>query len=70
MESKLLLIVNPAAGMGRGQTIKDEIARMYERYHWRCAPEMRHALPWRTPPRMIWCCAWAVTVRCRKRWED
>ena len=36
MESKLLLIVNPAAGMGRGQTIKDEIARMYERYHWRC----------------------------------
>ena len=34
MESKLLLIVNPAAGMGRGNTIKDEIARMYERYHW------------------------------------
>ena len=34
MESKLLMIVNPAAGMGRGRTIKDEITRMYARYHW------------------------------------
>lgn len=34
MPDQLLLIVNPAAGMGRGETIKDEIARMYERYHW------------------------------------
>ena len=34
MENRLLMIVNPAAGMGRGKTIKDEIARMYERYHW------------------------------------
>lgn len=36
MESRMLLIVNPAAGMGCGKTIKDEIARMYERYHWQC----------------------------------
>lgn len=32
--SRLLLIVNPAAGMGRGHTLKDEIAHMYARYGW------------------------------------
>lgn len=34
MGNSLLLIVNPAAGMGRGKTLKDEIARMYQRYGW------------------------------------
>lgn len=34
MGNNLLLIVNPAAGMGRGKTLKDEIAHMYQRYGW------------------------------------
>ena len=34
MGNNLLLIVNPAAGMGRGRTLKDEIAHMYQRYGW------------------------------------
>lgn len=34
MGDSLLLIVNPAAGMGRGRTLKDEIGRMYQRYGW------------------------------------
>ena len=40
MEKRLLMIVNPAAGMGRGDTIKDEIAHMYERYHWQCVTRL------------------------------
>jgi len=36
MSSSLLLVVNPAAGMGRGKTLKDEIVHMYARYGWEC----------------------------------
>jgi len=32
--AKLLLIVNPAAGMGRGERIKDEIVALYGREGW------------------------------------
>ena len=35
---KLLLIVNPAAGVGRGKRAGEEIARLYEGHAWQCTP--------------------------------
>ncbi len=35
---KLLLIVNPAAGVGRGRRAGEEIARLYEGHAWQCTP--------------------------------
>ena len=34
MDKKLLMIVNPAAGMGKGRLLEGEIAHMYARYGW------------------------------------
>ncbi|MBO4836319.1 MAG: YegS/Rv2252/BmrU family lipid kinase [Clostridia bacterium] len=34
MEKLLLMIVNPASGLGRGRSMEGEIARMYARYGW------------------------------------
>ncbi|MBQ7454906.1 MAG: YegS/Rv2252/BmrU family lipid kinase [Clostridia bacterium] len=36
MSKTLLLIVNPAAGMGRGRAVKDEICAMYQSRGWAC----------------------------------
>ena len=36
MAKRVLMIVNPAAGMGKGHTLKDEIRHMYTRYAWEC----------------------------------
>ena len=36
MDKRLLMIVNPAAGMGRGETLQGEIAALYARAGYRC----------------------------------
>ena len=74
MSKKLLMIVNPAAGKGKGRMYEQRVSALYTQAGWDCdirntqGAATRRALPCKRARRPTCFCASAGTARCPKRW--